>query len=289
MVRCLSPRTSFAGGPRTASGFGHVHSGRTRHANGRSRAAVRTADCGAGSGSAGIHGPERMQNRIFKHARILIVDDERANVELLQRLLERAGFDKVESHDRTPPRRRSCTSSHRPDLILLDLHMPGMDGLAVMDQLNEIAEASYLPILMLTGDMTPDGAPGGAVARRQGFREQAVSRRRSAAPDPHAARDPLPLFPGPEPEPDPRSQGARAHPRARGRADRDHRTAGAGRGVPRRQHRAAHRTGRPDGGAAGAAARAARSAGLADPPRRAAARRRQDRHPGLDPAEARAS
>ena len=33
--------------------------------------------------------------------------------------------------------------------------MPGMDGLAVMDQLNEIAEASYLPILMLTGDMTP--------------------------------------------------------------------------------------------------------------------------------------
>ena len=33
--------------------------------------------------------------------------------------------------------------------------MPDMDGLAVMDQLNEIAEASYLPILMLTGDMTP--------------------------------------------------------------------------------------------------------------------------------------
>ena len=34
--------------------------------------------------------------------------------------------------------------------------MPEMDGLAVMDQLNEIAEASYLPILMLTGDMTPE-------------------------------------------------------------------------------------------------------------------------------------
>src|ERR671912_2341094 len=34
--------------------------------------------------------------------------------------------------------------------------MPVMDGLAVMDQLNEIAEASYLPILMLTGDMTPE-------------------------------------------------------------------------------------------------------------------------------------
>ncbi len=44
----------------------------------------------------------------------------------------------------------------RPDLILLDLHMPHMDGLAVMDQLNQIVEASYLPILMLTGDMTPE-------------------------------------------------------------------------------------------------------------------------------------
>ena len=95
-----------------------------------------------------------MQNRIFKHARILIIDDEPANVELLQRLLERAGFANLEAT--TEPRQAAeLYVQHRPDLILLDLHMPGMDGLAVMDQLNEIAEASYLPILMLTGDMTP--------------------------------------------------------------------------------------------------------------------------------------
>ena len=248
MVRFQSAR-SFAGGPRThLDSRTSVRRAPPGHAAGRRRPiADRQAPPGDG---------QRMQNRIFKHARILIIDDEPANVELLRRLLERAGFANLESHDRTPPRRRSCTSSYRPDLILLDLHMPGMDGLAVMDQLNEIAEASYLPILMLTGDMTPDGAAGGAVARRQGLREQAVSRRRGAAADPHPARNPLPLFPGPEPEPDPRSQGARAHARARGRADRDHRAAGAGGGVPRRQHRAAHRTRRADGGAAGAAARA---------------------------------
>jgi putative two-component system response regulator len=46
--------------------------------------------------------------------------------------------------------------AHRPDLILLDLHMPHLDGLEVMDQLNEIAEASYLPILILSGDLTPE-------------------------------------------------------------------------------------------------------------------------------------
>jgi putative two-component system response regulator len=91
---------------------------------------------------------------MFKHARILIIDDERTNVEMLRRLLERAGFGRIEST--TDPRQAAdLYVRHRPDLILLDLHMPEMSGLVVMDQLNDIAEASYLPILMMTGDMTP--------------------------------------------------------------------------------------------------------------------------------------
>src|SRR5829696_6953255 len=108
----------------------------------------------AAAGPRGRETHQRMQNRIFKHARILIIDDESANVEVLQRLLEHSGFGKIEAT--TDPREAAgLYVKYRPDLILLDLHMPGMDGLAVMDQLNEIAEASYLPILMLTGDMTP--------------------------------------------------------------------------------------------------------------------------------------
>jgi putative two-component system response regulator len=96
-----------------------------------------------------------MQHRMFKHARILIVDDERPNLDLLKRLLERAGFGRVETT--TNPREAlDLYVKNRPDLILLDLHMPEMNGLAVMDQLNEIAEASYLPILMMTGDLTPE-------------------------------------------------------------------------------------------------------------------------------------
>jgi putative two-component system response regulator len=91
----------------------------------------------------------------FKHARILIVDDEPANVDLLRRVLERAGFTRIESTN-DPRETAPLYVRSRPDLILLDLHMPQMDGLAVMDQLNQIAEASYLPILMLTGDMTPE-------------------------------------------------------------------------------------------------------------------------------------
>lgn len=91
----------------------------------------------------------------FKDARILIVDDESRNVDLLRRLLERAGFSQIDSTN-DPREAAAMYSSVRPDLVLLDLHMPQMDGLAVIDQLNELADASYLPILMLTGDVAPE-------------------------------------------------------------------------------------------------------------------------------------
>ena len=74
---------------------------------------------------------------------------------MLQRLLARAGFHKIESTN-DPREAVPLYVQTRPDLILLDLHMPHMDGLEVMDRLNEILEASYLPILMLTGDMAPE-------------------------------------------------------------------------------------------------------------------------------------
>lgn len=95
-----------------------------------------------------------MPPRIHSRARILIIDDEPTNVELLRRLLERAGFTRIQTT--TDP--RDATTLYvefRPDLILLDLHMPHLDGLAVMAALNEIAESTYLPILILTGDVSP--------------------------------------------------------------------------------------------------------------------------------------
>jgi putative two-component system response regulator len=74
---------------------------------------------------------------------------------MLRRLLERAGFTRLESTNDS----REAAALYvrvRPDLILLALHMPHLDGFGVLDQLNQLAEASYLPILMLTGDMTPE-------------------------------------------------------------------------------------------------------------------------------------
>ena len=96
-----------------------------------------------------------MPHRTFKHARILIVDDEEPNIALLRRLLERAGFTHLES---TADSREVADQYVRfqPDLILLDLHMPHMDGFEVLDELNQIAEESYLPVLMLTGDLSQE-------------------------------------------------------------------------------------------------------------------------------------
>jgi putative two-component system response regulator len=112
-----------------------------------------------------------MMSRSFRNARILIVDDESANIEILQRILTRAGFGRVEST--TDSREASALYVlHRPDLILLDLHMPHLDGLQVMDLLNEIAEASYLPILILSGDLTPE-------ARREALSRGAKVRERT--------------------------------------------------------------------------------------------------------------
>ncbi len=74
---------------------------------------------------------------------------------MLRRLLERAGLTDIQSTNDS----REAASMYvqfRPDLILLDLHMPHMDGLQVIDELNQIAEASYLPILMLTGDLSQE-------------------------------------------------------------------------------------------------------------------------------------
>jgi CheY-like chemotaxis protein len=83
------------------------------------------------------------------NARILIVDDQEANVQLIGQLLGEAGYTRVTS---TMISQDVC-ALHRKnhyDLILLDLQMPGMDGFQVMAGLKTDATDSYLPVIVLT-------------------------------------------------------------------------------------------------------------------------------------------
>ena len=82
-------------------------------------------------------------------ARILIVDDQAANVALLEQMLLDAGYDNVAS---TMNPREVCALHRRSrfDLILLDLQMPGMDGFEVMECLKCSAPDGWLPVLVIT-------------------------------------------------------------------------------------------------------------------------------------------
>jgi putative two-component system response regulator len=87
-------------------------------------------------------------------ARILIVDDEKPNVLLLERILAEAGYTDVLSTT-SPATVRDLVGDSRPDLILLDLHMPGKDGFAVMEELAASFDPAELPpVLVLTADIT---------------------------------------------------------------------------------------------------------------------------------------
>lgn len=87
---------------------------------------------------------------------ILIVDDQETNVRILERMLERAGYERLIGT--TDPRTvLPLFEDHHPDLILLDLHMPHVDGFGVLERLRpHVADNSYLPILVLTADISPE-------------------------------------------------------------------------------------------------------------------------------------
>ncbi len=91
----------------------------------------------------------------IEDAKILVVDDEPHNVHLLRMLLKRGGFHKVEGV--VDPRDFfDRYSSYGPDLILLDLNMPDIDGFQIMTWLEEHGDDEYLPVLILTGDGSTD-------------------------------------------------------------------------------------------------------------------------------------
>lgn len=83
---------------------------------------------------------------------ILVIDDEKDLLELVRYNLEKNGFDVICASDGRSG--QEIATKHHPDLIILDVMMPGMDGLEVCQRLRSDERTARLPIIMLTARTT---------------------------------------------------------------------------------------------------------------------------------------
>ena len=90
-----------------------------------------------------------IKNSDILKANLLIVDDQAANVLLLQKILRSEGYTSITS-TQNPHEVYQLHKENNYDLILLDLQMPSMDGFQVMENLKDMEPSGYLPVLVIT-------------------------------------------------------------------------------------------------------------------------------------------
>lgn len=93
--------------------------------------------------------------------KVLIADDKEMGRELVRTVLENSGYTVIEAADGNEALLRA--QEVRPDLIILDLHMPGLDGFGVMTALRRDVNFAATPVMALTA------------SAMQGDRERALS------------------------------------------------------------------------------------------------------------------
>ena len=103
--------------------------------------------------------PEAQQNEqswlpnaaLYSKMKILVIDDEPMNVALLEAMLSDSGYTRVKGVTDSRLAMDTCVSFD-PDLILLDLMMPHVDGFAILESIRTAAAETFLPVIILTAD-----------------------------------------------------------------------------------------------------------------------------------------
>ena len=90
-----------------------------------------------------------MSDDTGRPARVLIVDDERQNRVLLERLLQPEGFETLTAADGEAA--LSAVAAHAPDLVLLDVMLPGVDGIEVCRRMKHDPATRLIPVVLVTG------------------------------------------------------------------------------------------------------------------------------------------
>jgi putative two-component system response regulator len=88
---------------------------------------------------------------LFSKMKILVIDDEPANVALLEAMLAEGGYARVKAVTDSRLAIETCVS-FEPDLVLLDLMMPHVDGFTILESLRAVSGEAFLPVIVLTAD-----------------------------------------------------------------------------------------------------------------------------------------
>lgn len=96
--------------------------------------------------------PDRLR-LLREAAHILVIDDEAVNLAVIGQMLKRSGYRAVTTLS-DARQLEAHLERHPPDLVILDLHMPERDGFAVLDALQPHIRDEFLPVLVLSGDLT---------------------------------------------------------------------------------------------------------------------------------------
>lgn len=87
-------------------------------------------------------------------AAILVLDDQAMNVRLLELILKREGYSTVRTIS-DPTTFEDASRRFKPDLLLLDICMPEVDGFAIIDRVSRLPDGERPVVLVLTGDTSP--------------------------------------------------------------------------------------------------------------------------------------
>lgn len=118
-------------------------------------------------------------DRLSGQARVLVIDDDPNVAALLSRLMRTEGHEVIAVHDGSSG--LEAVAEHRPDLILLDLVLPGMDGLAVCRQLRQDPATRLTPVILITGLDDAEAKIGGLNAGADDFLAKPVDIRELVA------------------------------------------------------------------------------------------------------------
>ena len=111
---------------------------------------------------------------VAPRARVLIVDDERLNVQLLEVMLEPEGYELVTAESGEAA--LEAVAHHPPDLMVLDIMMPGMTGYQVATRIKEDPATRHIPIVMLSALDDRNSRAHGLSAGAEAFLTKPVNR-----------------------------------------------------------------------------------------------------------------